>query len=214
MDQLRRTYRRFRRAVLARRRLLAALCAAGAVAAGLQATSVPPPATASVLTAARDLPAGAVLGAGDLTWTAFAPGSVPAGVLHDEADAVGRTTAAPLRRGEPLTDVRLVTGSLLRGYPGMVAAPVRIGDPGSVALLRVGDHVDVVAADPQGRNAATVVAAHAAVVAIPRERRDALASSPGGTSGGGLVVLAVPETTAQDLAEHAVSTFLSVLIDR
>ncbi|MGZ4536782.1 MAG: SAF domain-containing protein, partial [Nocardioidaceae bacterium] len=66
MDQLRRTYRRFRRAVLARRRLLAALCAAGAVAAGLQATSVPPPATASVLTAARDLPAGAVLGAGDL----------------------------------------------------------------------------------------------------------------------------------------------------
>ena len=56
-----------RRAVLRRRRLLSALCAAAAVLAGLQAAAPPPPPTVTVLTAARDLPAGTVLDA-RTTW--------------------------------------------------------------------------------------------------------------------------------------------------
>lgn len=200
-------WRRLRRTVMARRRTLAALVAGLAVLAALQAAAPPPVATRSVLTASRDLPAGAVLRAGDVVDTAFLPESVPSGALSSVAEAVGRTTTGPVRAGEPLTDVRLVTGSLLDGYPGRVAVPVRVADPGAVELLAVGDLVDVISADPQGRGEAVVVAARAPVVAVPRAEEAALAS-------GGLVVLAVSEETARALAASAVAGYVSVAITR
>ena len=202
--------RRLRRAVLARRRPLAALCAAVAVAAGLQANAAPPPPRTMVLTAAHDLGAGVVVGSGDLRRTPYVPGSVPTGTLPDEAAALGRTTAGPVRAGEPLTDARLVSASLLAGYPGLVAVPVRIGDPGAVRLLRVGDRVDLLAADPQGKSSARVVGTHVPVLSIPRGGDD----DPGQTNGGALVVVGVPDTTAPDLAQAAVTSFLSVVLTR
>src|SRR3954452_19155694 len=115
--------RPLRRAVLARRRVLAAALAAVAVAAGVQAARPQPPTRAAVLVAAHDLPAGTLLTAHDVRRAAYAPGSVPSGL----ADApVGRTLAAPLRAGEPVTDVRLVGPALTDGYPGLVAVPVRL----------------------------------------------------------------------------------------
>jgi Flp pilus assembly protein CpaB len=158
-----------------------------------------------VLTAGRDLGAGTVLGAGDLVRTPFLPDTVPSGAITNADDVVGRTTTGPVRAGEPITDVRLVSGSLLDGYPGLVASPVRVGDPGAVALLRIGDRVDVIAADPQGSTEAVVVAAGAPVVALPRAGDTALAS-------GGLVVLAVGDETARALAAASVSAYLSVVI--
>src|SRR5690349_5352246 len=98
-DRLTASRRSVRRALLARRRLLAALLAAVAVGTGLQAARATPPAQVQVLVAARDLPAGTVVGADDLTGAAYTPGSVPTGLA---TDAVGRTLAAPLRAGEPL----------------------------------------------------------------------------------------------------------------
>ena len=75
-----------------------------------------------------------------------------------------------------------------------MAAPVRIGDAAAVDLLRIGDRVDVVAADPQGRAPATVVAYDAPVVAAPRRGRG------GGADDRRLLVLAVTEETAAELA--------------
>ena len=66
-----------------------------------------------------------------------------------------------------MTDARLLTRSLLAGYPGLVAVPVRIGDPAAVRLLRVGDRVDLLAADPQAESAARVVGRDVPVLAIP-----------------------------------------------
>jgi len=160
-----------------------------------------------VLAAARDLPAGTVVSSDDLTPAEVPPTAVPAGVLTGEHDVVGRTTTGPVRAGEVLTDVRLVRGSLLDGYPGRVAVPVRVADPDAVALLRIGDRIDVLSADPQGREPATVVAEAAPVVALPRAGEAALAS-------GGLVVLAVTEDTARSLAAHAVGRYLSVALRR
>jgi len=204
--------RRVRRAVLGRRRLLAALFAALAVAAALRAVTGPPPATTLVLTAARDLPSGSVLRPGDLRAVEFATGSVPAGVLGAR-DLVGRTTASPLRAGEPLTDVRLVRGSLLEGYPGLVAAPVRIGDAEAVRLLRVGDRIDLLAADPQGSPEADVIAEAAPVIALPGGRQRSRFSSSDG-SGGALVIVAVTAETARRVAESGVSAFITMVIRR
>lgn len=199
--------RRLRRAVLTHRRLLAALAAASAAAIALQAAAAPPPATTPVLTAAHDLGPGTVLTADDLRPVGFAPGTVPDGAL-DARQALGRTTAGPVREGEPITDARLLDAGLLDGLPGLVAVPVRIGDRGAVDLLRVGDRVDVLAADPRGRSPARLVAPDALILAIPRTSRDQV---PGPLSGA-LVVLAVPEQTARDLATAGVSSLLSVLL--
>jgi hypothetical protein len=133
--------------------------------------------------------------------------------VRDAAAAVGRTTTSPLRTGEPITDVRLLAGSLLAGYPGTVASPVRIGDPGAVALLQVGDRVDILAADPQGQTPPQLVAARAPVIALPQPGPADQMAQPGMTSGG-LIVLAVPESTAADLAGAAVARYLSLVIDR
>ena len=209
MNRLSLSLRRLRRGVLARRRLLASLCAAVAVAAGLQAASPPPPSRTSVLTAARDIGAGVVVSAADLRRTPYDPDTVPAGVLTEESTAVGRTTTGPVRTGEPMTDARLVTSSLLEGYPGLVAVPVRIGDAGAVRLLRVGDRVDLLAADPQSQGSARVVGRDVPVLAIPRESEQ----SPGLTNGA-LVVLGVPDTATRSVAQASVSAYLSVVITR
>ena len=161
-----------------------------------------------VLTAAHDLASGVVLRRTDVTLSAFDPRNVPAGVV-EERIALGRTTAAPLRRGEPVTDVGLITSSLLDGYPGLVAVPVRIGDAGAVRLLRVGDRIDLLAADPQGETRADVVGRSLPVLAIPR-----VAPETPGLTTGALVVLGVPDGSARDVAQASVSAFISIVLTR
>jgi Flp pilus assembly protein CpaB len=192
--------------VLARRRPLAALLAALAVLTAVRAASAEPDPTVEVVVAATDLPGGAPVTAADLAVARFREDSLPAGVLGSAGEAIGRVLAAPVHRGEPLTDLRLVAPGLLDGYPGLVATPVRVADAASVGLLRVGDRVDLVAADPEGRVARSV-ARGAPVVALPRPDvadRD--------LARGGLVVVAVPEPEALVLARVAVSQVLSYVL--
>ena len=126
------------------------------------------------------------------------------------ADAVGRTLAGPVRAGEPVTDVRLVTPSLVSGYPGLVALPVRVADADSVALLRVGDRVGLVAADPR-RGTASFLASYVPVLALPRaapESQDvASASLPGR-----LVVIGAFPSQVDRIAGAAATDLLSIVI--
>ncbi len=200
-----------RRAVLRRRRLLAFVCAAGTMLAVLRVVAPPEPETIDVLVAAHDLPAGEVVDAGDVELRAIPPDVVPAGLV-DRPEALGRTVAAPMRRGEPLTDMRLVSESLLSGYPGLIAVPVRIPDAGAVGLLAVGDRVDVLAADPAGRSDAEVVVLAAPVIALPRDDPDAGAATLTGSLGGRLVVLGTTRETAARLAGQAARGLLSVTL--
>jgi Flp pilus assembly protein CpaB len=194
-------WRSVRRAVLRRRRPLAALLTAVAVAAGLEAATGPGPDTVTVLVAARDLPAGAEVTAGDLRTARFAPGSAPRGVVDDPT---GEVLASPLREGEPVTDARLVGPELTAGQPGLVGVPVRLPDPGMVALLDVGDRVDLVATDPQ-EGGASVVADDVPVLAIPAA--DETATSAG--LPGRLVVVGAAPNQVPALAEAAVRSFVT-----
>jgi Flp pilus assembly protein CpaB len=199
--RLSRAFRRVRRLVLARRRLLAALLAGVAVAAGVQAATAPPQPAVGVVTAARDLPAGAVIGSDDLVTVDFAPGSVPSGAVRD---VVGRTLAAAVRRGEPVTDVRLVGPALTAGDPELTAVPVRLPDAAMVALLDVGDRIDLIGTDPQSAGA-SVVATGVPVLALPR----ASADSGGSGQPGGLVVVGAAPTEVTRLADASVRLFLT-----
>lgn len=194
------------RAVARRRWLLAAGLAAAAVATGLPALAPTPAATTRVLAAARDLSAGTALRAEDLTPVDLPGAAVPDGALTSSASLAGRLLAAPVRRGEPLTDVRVVGPGLLAavGDRDLVAVPVRLADPAAGALLRPGDRVDVLAAAPDGTSgSADVVASGSPVLAVP---------SPAGDLDGALVLLAAPPAVAGRLAAAAVGSRLSVVV--
>ena len=202
-DPVARRLSRVRRAVLARRRPLALLCATAAVLTGLHAVRPAPTPTVEVLTAARDLSAGSVLSRPDLTARRFAVGTVPDGVL--DTDAIGRTLADGVRRGEPITDERLVGPAL--STDEALAVPVRLPDAGSVALLDVGDHIDLVATSPRS-GLSSVLAYDVPVLALPRASGRATSMTDGGT--GALVVLGLSPaqvTTVSGAATARVLTF-------
>ena len=201
--------RRLRRRLLVRRRGLAAVAAGGAVFVAVSAAGTPPPATVPVWTAARDLPAGTVLAAGDLHRVGFAPGSVPVHALGSPRPVVGRTLASPVGRGEPLSRLDVVRPGLAQGYPGRVAVPVRITDPAVAALLRVGDRVALVATDPADpAHGGITLASDATVVALPAATDDT-----GGTAAlpGRLVVVAVPEADDQTIATASASLYVTAM---
>ena len=188
--------------VLACLALLLALRPPPPAAGALDAT-----ATVPVVVAAADLPAGAVLGTGDLVVVRLPVDAAPAGVVTDPPQLTGAVLASPLRAGEPVTDVRLVGPGLWSAVPaGQVAAPVRLADLAVATLLRAGDRVDVLAAG-EGPDA-QVVAADALVLTAPAPPAE------GAPASDGLLVLAVPPDTAGRLAVSAASATLTVTLGR
>jgi Flp pilus assembly protein CpaB len=192
------------------RRAFAALLAGIAVLAGLSSLSPHPPPSRQIWIAARDLTGGAPLTSRDVTAVAFPLADVPAGALAGSASVVGRLLAAPVRRGEPLTDVRLLAPSLLAALnrPGLVAVPVRVADgPAAAALVRSGDIVDVlgtsVADDGSQLGTTRVVVASVTVLAVPPTGDDA-----------GLVVVAATPGQANALADATSTDRLSVVLRR
>jgi pilus assembly protein CpaB len=189
---------------LARHRaLVAGGLAAAAVAVALPALTPPPAAAVTVVAAARDVPAGATLTGEDLAPLALPEHAVPAGALRDVAAVVGRLVTGPVRRGEALTDARLLGAGLLAAG-AEVAVPLRLADPATGALVQAGDAVDVLAAAPEGGPAARVVASALTVLAVPL-----LEDDPGE---GALVVVAAEPPVAARLAAAAVTGRLSVAV--
>jgi pilus assembly protein CpaB len=176
------------------RRPLAVLCAVAAVLL-VRPPSAPPGLSGDpVLVAARDLPAGLRLAAGDVRTVRLRPS--PAGALTGLPE--NATLAAPMRRGEPLTDLRLLGPPLLAAYGrGLVAAPVRVPDAALGSLVRPGDRVDVLAVSESAHPSAVpagapggLLAASAPVLAVP----------PAGEGSGALLLLAVTRAQAAALA--------------
>ena len=231
-----RLWREIRIGVRRYRRLLRAVLIAVAALLVVGRLSPKPAPTTAIVAAARDLPAGAVLTTADLRTIALPPADVPVGATTDVAAAVGSQLSGPLRRGEPLTDVRLTDGGLRRPDAGLVSAPVRLADSQAAQLLQPGQRIDVLAAStavgdpgssgsgsaPGGTSSstaattatATVVAAGVLVVAIP-----VASAPPGGGSQvdsvgveGALVVLATTPLQARQLAQAQVTSRLSAVV--
>lgn len=192
------------------RRLLAVVLLVSAALVAIRPDrpgAVRPPAGKTVLVAARDLPPGRILSPADVRRVQIPADLVPYGVLRPGAAVAGRELAAPVRKGEPLTDVRLTGAPLTAaiGGQGAEAVPVRLADADIAALLRSGDRVDVImtSVDPPGRSA--VIARDVAVLAVPRARDTA-------PTDGAVVVLAAPETSAARLAGLAATARLTVTL--
>ncbi len=159
---------------------VALLIAAGVLAVAGQRTA---PIGKPVVAVSRDLPIGATVAAADVTTVHLI--SPPDGVLTP-GQAVGAVLSGPVRKGEVLTDARLVPPGGPRPGTGRIAVPIRPADPATVELLSAGMHVAVLSVDENGR--ATVLATDAVVLSIPPPPK----SEPGKR----LVVLAVPLAAA------------------
>ncbi|SDO35362.1 SAF domain-containing protein [Nakamurella panacisegetis] len=170
------------------------------IAAGVTAVAgrPGPPAGSRVLAVTRDLPTGATLTDADVATVSAA--DPPDGALGVASQAVGRQLSAPVRKGEVLTDVRLVSTGRPDPGAGRVAVPVRPADPATVDLLTPGIHVAVLAVAESGQ--ATLLAPDAVVLAIPPPSK----SEPDKR----LVVLAVPTGAADRITAIGVSGALAL----
>ncbi|GAA3673275.1 SAF domain-containing protein [Nonomuraea antimicrobica] len=180
-----------------RRRLIAAALAALAVISAFMATR-PAASAPTVLVASRDLPPGP-LRPGD-----FRPAALnlpPKGAIRTLA--TGQTLATPMRMGEPLTDVRLLTSYPMP--PGMVATPIRIADAATASLLAPGSTITVLASHDQAGPAHAIVT-DTKVITIPKP--SARSSSADGT----LLVLAATPSQAAELATAQAHSRLSITI--
>jgi len=162
------------------RRLAALTCVvlAGASALAARRPDAAGPGKATevhVVVAARDLGVATALTIRDLTIAAWPRQLVPTGATSDPRSVLGRRLAGPLRKREAVTATRLVGADLTAGLAvGEVATAVSI-EADLAAVLRAGDHVDVLAGAPldvvtgsaasQG-TAAVLVAEAAAVLAV------------------------------------------------
>jgi Flp pilus assembly protein CpaB len=183
----------------------------GAAAAGITAATPDPPPAVTLLVAARPLSGGERLTADDLTTRRVPTSVAPAGAVTDPTRVVGRTLVAPLSPGSILTTVS-VLGARPQAGGGLVIAPLRIGDAALVGLLRIGDRVDVVAADPETGRGAAVIAEQVRVVTVPKSTADGSALDPGTGDPQSLVLVAVTADQATRLADAAVGSQLSLLL--
>jgi Flp pilus assembly protein CpaB len=194
------------RTVLARR-----IAAAGLVVlAGVAALRPNPDGDrADVVVAARDLSPGAPLTAEDVRLEKRLATTIPDGSQADIGVVVGSTLTGPARRGEVLTDVRLLGRRLAESTAGPDAriVPLRPADSALTDLVRPGDVVDVVAssetdAAPHPR----VVATDAVVVLVSAKQKAQAATNDR------VVLVALPAAAANALAGAALAQTVTLTL--
>ncbi len=180
------------RTVAARRAAAGALVVLAAVAA---LRSDPDGDQTDIVVAARDLSPGIELAAADVRVETRSAATVPDGSQSSVDAVVGSTLAGPARRGEVLTDVRLLGPRLAESAAGPNArtVPLHLADTALLDLIRPGDVVDVLAA-ADGDTDPRVVATDAIVVLVSEKQK-----APG-TGGDRVVLVALPAHAANDVA--------------
>ena len=179
----------FARTVLARR-IAAGFLVVLAGIAGLRPD--PGDTMRDVAVAVRDLSPGLPLTANDMRSAA----TLPDGSATD-LSITGAILAGPVRRGEILTDARVLGPRLagLHAGPGARVVPLRLADAAVLDLIRTGDIVDVVGAAGADEDARPRVVAANAVVVLVSAKPESI-----GAGNDRVVMVALPGPAAQALA--------------
>jgi Flp pilus assembly protein CpaB len=181
------------RTVLARR-----IAAGGLVVLAAVAALRPDPDDERIdaVVAARDLSPGNALTADDVRLETLSAATAPDGVQSDIEAVLGTTLTGPVRRGEALTDVRLLTPRLAEAAAGPLAriVPLSLDETAVLDLIRPGDVVDVLAAGSESDAQARIVATDAIVVLV--------SGKPSGVGAGAdrVVLVALPAHAANEVA--------------
>lgn len=168
---------------------------------------------AEVVVAARDLTPGAALTPDDVRIEKRSATTVPDGSQASLSTVVGSTLASPTRRGEVLTDVRLLGSRLAESTagPGARIVPLHLADSALIDLVRVGDVVDVLAAPATDSRADTqaatkVVATDAVVVLVSAKPKVQDADSDR------VVLVALPARVANMVAGSALGQAVTLTL--
>jgi Flp pilus assembly protein CpaB len=149
-----------------------------------------------VAIAARDLSPGTPLTADDVRMENRSAATLPDGA-HSDLAIIGSTLAGPARRGEVLTDAR-VLGPRLAGLsagPDARVVPLHLADAAVLDLIRTGDVVDILGAPSADANARPRVIATNAVVVLVSATAKTI-----GSSNDRVVLVALPASAAHALA--------------
>jgi Flp pilus assembly protein CpaB len=198
------------RTVLARRVAAAGLVVLAGVA---ELRSDPDGDLAEVVVAARDLTPGAALTPDDVRIERRSATTIPDGSQANLSTVVGSTLASPARRGEVLTDVRLLGSRLAESTagPGARIVPLHLADSALIDLVRVGDVVDILAAPATDSRADTqaatkVVATDAVVVLVSAKPKAQDADSDR------VVLVALPARVANMVAGSALGQAVTLTL--
>lgn len=168
---------------------------------------------AQVVVADRDLRPGAALTPDDVRLEKRLTTTVPDGARADLGTVVGSTLAGPTRRGEVITDVRLLGSRLAESTagPGARIVPLHLADGALIDLVRVGDVVDVLAAPattaPDNSHATPkVVATDAVVVLVSAKEKIQAADSDR------VVLVALPARVANAVAGSALGQTVTLTL--
>ncbi|MGK2880270.1 MAG: SAF domain-containing protein [Mycobacterium sp.] len=189
---------------LAARRIVAGLLV---LLAGLAAVrSDPDGERTGAVVAARDITPGIELTSDDVRIDQVMSTTLPDGSLGDLAAVVGAVPAGPIRRGEVITDVRLLDSRLAEAAAGPDAriVPLHLSDPALLDLVRAGDVVDVLAAPADAETPATVLASAAVVLMVSPKPNP---TSPGDDR---VVLVALPADTANAVAGAALTDVVTL----
>jgi SAF domain len=166
-----------------------------------------------VAVATHDLTPGIALTADDVRIEKRSATTVPDGSQANLGALVGATLAGPTRRGEVLTDVRVLGSRLAESTagPGARIVPLHLADSALIDLVRVGDVVDVLAAPdtdaPTGAQAVTkVVATDAVVVLVSAKQKVQAADSDR------VVLVALPARVANTVAGSALGQAVTLTL--
>ncbi|TFV61086.1 flagellar biosynthesis protein FlgA [Mycobacterium sp. PS03-16] len=196
------------RTVAARRTTAGALVVLAAIAA---LRSDPHGDHVEVVVAAADLTPGTEVSAADVRVDRRPAATVPDGAETDTVAVIGATPAGPVRRGEVVTDVRILGPRLADAAVGPDARLVSVhpADTALSDLIRTGDIVDVLAAPssdtgPQARP--RLIATEAVVVLV--------SAKPQGPGAGGdrVVLLALPAHAATDVAGASLTQAITLTL--
>lgn len=168
---------------------------------------------AEVVVADHDLRPGAALSADDVRLERRLATTIPEGSLADVGAVAGSTLAGPARRGEVLTDVRLLGSRLAESTAGAGAriVPLRLADGALLDLVRVGDVVDVLAAPATASSEPAqatpkVVATDAVVVLVSAKPKVQAAD------GDRVVLVALPARVANTVAGSALGQAVTLTL--
>lgn len=172
---------------------------------------------AQVVVADHDLRPGTALTVDDVRLEKRLAATVPDGARAEVGAVVGATLAGPARRGEVLTDVRLLGSRLAdaaigsKAGPGARIVPLHLADGALIDLVRAGDVVDVLAAPatgaPETSHAAPKVVATDAVVVLVSAKEKLQAAD-----GDRVVLVALPARVANTVAGSALGQTVTLTL--
>lgn len=146
----------------------------------------------------QELRAGSVIQESHLQERSYPRDVLPTQVVAESTQLIGQTLVSGVYPGQYATDLMVLSPRLGEG-PHDTLVPLRLADPDVARLLRHGDRVSVVAADPHADSAAAHI--------IARGARVVLSEGEPGT-----ILLALDEDAAQAVAAAALRGPLSVIL--